>query len=118
MNFEWAHLMIALSSAGVGALTGLVVGVWRVARIEGQIKDDFKNCIQETKAEIEGRVEALVGQFQDTFAALRQKINDVELQTERLFVSKSGFDEFRKEYREDMASLMRKIDHITVRTDR
>lgn len=118
MNFEWANLTIALASAGVGALTGLVVGVWHVARIEGQIKDDFKKCIDETKTEIEGRVEALVGQFQDTFAALRQKINDVELQTERLFVSKSGFDEFRKEYRDDMKSLMKKIDHITARADR
>lgn len=118
MNFEWAHLVIGAAAASFGAIGGLVAGVWRVARIEGQIKEDFKTCIDDTKTEIEDKVENLVGQFQDTFAALRQKINDVELQTERLFVSKSGFDEFRKEYREDMANLMRKIDHITVRADR
>lgn len=118
MNFEWAHIVIAIVSLIFGGGTGLAAGVWRVARIEGKVRDDFKKCIDETKDAIEAKVEALVGQFQDTFSALRQKINDVELQTERLFVSKSGFDEFRKEYREDMASLMKKIDHITVRADR
>lgn len=118
MVFEWVHLIIGLASAIFGGGAGLAAGVWKVARIEGQIKEEFKAYIDETKTGIEERVEALVGQFQDTFAALRQKINDVELHTERLFVSKAGFDEFRKEYREDMASLMRKIDHITVRADR
>jgi uncharacterized protein YjbJ (UPF0337 family) len=118
MNIDWVHVVVALVSAIFGGGTGLAAGVWRVARIEGKVKDDFKKCIDETRDDIEAKVEALVGQFQDTFAALRQKINDVELQTERLFVSKSGFDEFRKEYREDMSSLMRKIDHITVRADR
>lgn len=118
MIFEWTHLILSIASAILGGGAGLAAGVWKVARIEGQIKEDFKTAIDETRTEIEDKVEALVGQFQDTFAALRQKINDVELQTERLFVSKSGFDEFRKEYREDMASLMRKIDHITARADR
>lgn len=118
MNFEWAHVVIGLISLLIGAAGGLIGGTYRVARIEGQIREDFKQCIDETKDEIEAKVEALVGQFHETFAGIRQKINDVELQTERLFVSKSGFDEFRKEYREDMASLMKKIDHITVRADR
>lgn len=118
MNFEWMHVIIGLVSAVFGGGAGLVTGVWRVARIEGQVREDFKKCIEETKDNIESKVEALVAQFQETFSGLRQKINDVELQTERTFVSKAGFDEFRKEYREDMSSLMKKIDHITVRADR
>lgn len=118
MNFEWMHVAIGLVSAIFGGGAGLVAGVWRVAHIEQKVRDDFKFCIDETKREIEDKVEALVGQFHDTFSALRQKINDVELGMEKNFVSKDGFNEFRREYREDMASLMKKIDHITVRADR
>lgn len=118
MNFEWIHVIIGIVSAIGGGGAGIVAGTWRVARIEGQVREDFDKCIDEAKENLEAKVEGLVEQFQETFSALRQKINDVELQTERQFVSKAGFDEFRKEYREDMANLMRKIDHITVRADR
>jgi hypothetical protein len=118
MNLEWAHVIVAIVSAIAGGGAGLVAGVWRVAHIEQALRIDFQKSIDEAETKIEGKVEELVGQFTDTFAALRQKINDVELHTEQRFVSKAGFDDFRREYREDMSSLMKKIDHITVRTDR
>lgn len=112
MNFEWIHVAIGLVSAIFGGGAGLATGVWRVARIEGKVRDEFKQCIDETKREIEEKVEALVGQFQETFQALRQKINDVELESERGFVAKEGFDEFRREYREDMRLLNDKLDRM------
>lgn len=118
LSFEWVHLAIGVASAAFGAVGGLVAGVWRVARIEQGIRDDYVRRIGALKDDIEVKVESLVGQFQDTFAALRQKINDVELQTEKLFMSKDGFNDFRREYREDMSNLMAKIDHITMRADR
>ena len=58
-------------------------------------------------------------QFRDTFTALRQKINDVELGTEKHFVSKQGFESFlaeyredRKERREDMKTVMQKLNRM------
>jgi len=46
------------------------------------------------------------------FSAIRQKINDVEINAERSFVSKRDFDEWRSEYREDMRDLKQSIASI------
>jgi hypothetical protein len=118
MNFEWAHVIIGFVSALAGGGAGLIAGVWRVAHIEQELERGFQAKISAVKDGLEEKVESLVVQFEESFKGLRQKINDVELQTERLFMSKDGFNDFRKEYREDMQSLMKKIDHITVRADR
>lgn len=112
MNLDWLHVIIGLISGCAGAAGGLVAGVWRIAHIEQGIREDFQAAIARTEHEIEAKVEALVGQFQEAFSGLRQKINDVELQTEREFVGKSGFEDFRKEYREDVRNLMDKIDRM------
>jgi hypothetical protein len=116
-NLEWINLAIGLISAVFGGGAGLIAGVWRVSHIEQSIRGEFHNLVETSKEELEEKVETLVGQFRETFQALRQKIGDVELNTERLFVSKDGFNDFRREYREDMQSLMQKIDHISMRAD-
>lgn len=54
------------------------------------------------------------GDFGETLKGLRQKINDVELDTERRFVAKDDFNDFREEYREDMRDLKKKIDAMAV----
>lgn len=113
--FEWLHVVIALVFGLGGAVGGLIGGVWRVAHIEQAIRTDFKKCIDETEKQIEGRLNALVDQFRETFTALREKINLVEMQQVRDFVDKDGFDEFRREYREDMRDLKGKVDGIMKR---
>lgn len=115
MNFEWVHVVIGVISAFVGAVGGLIAGVWRVAHIEQAMREDFKLSIDKIKDDIDLKVESLVGQFGESFKALRQKISDVELNTEKHFLSKDGFSEFRKEYREDMTKLMEKIDAMNTR---
>lgn len=116
--FEWLHIIIATVSLLAGALGGLITGVWRAARIEQSVRADFRKCIGETEKEIGERLKALAGQFRDTFTALREKINMVELRMVSEFVHENHLTEFRKEYREDMVNLMKKIDHITERADR
>lgn len=115
MNLDWLHVIIGLISGTAGAAGGLIGGVWRIAHIEQSIREDFQQAIARTEHEIEAKVETLVGQFQEAFAGMRQKINDVELQTEREFVSKSGFEEFRREWRADLKNLNDKLDRITAR---
>lgn len=113
--FEWIHLAIALISLLAGALGGLATGVWRVAQIEGRLKLWFKDSISECEKRFEDKVELAREAFDETLKGLRQKINDVELETERNlrnFVLKPDFDDFRKEYREDMRDLKNSIAQI------
>lgn len=120
---EQVHLIIAVIAASVAAVGGLIGGVWRVSRIEQGIRDDFKKDIADVENEARDRViaaearcaadiKAAGGIFDETLKGLRQKINDVELEMVRGFVSKPDFDEFRKEYREDMRDLKASIASI------
>ncbi len=118
MNFEWVHLVVGVVSGCFGAVSGLVAGVWRVAHLHAAMREDFKKQIDKVKDDVDAKVESLVPQFEESFKALRQKINDVELNTEKFFLSKDGFNEFRKEYREDMKTLMDKIDAMNTRPRR
>lgn len=112
MSLDWVHLAVAVVSAIIGAFSGLVAGVWRVARIDQAIRIDFNDLMSAARTATNAKIETLVGQFQDSFAALRQKINDVELNTEKHFMSKDGFAEFRDEYRRNMELVFEKLDRL------
>ena len=90
-EFDFVHVIIGGLSAAVGAAGGLIAGVWRVAHIEQDIRKDF---------------DQMVGN-------IRQRINEVELEAQRNFVAKPDFEDFRKEYREDMRDLKNSIAHIS-----
>jgi hypothetical protein len=111
--FEWLHLAIALVSVFAGALGGLAAVVWRIARIEGRMKLCFKTDLSECEKRFAQKVEKATEAFDETLKGLRQKINDVELETVRGFVAKGDFDDFRAEYREDMRDLKNSIAQIT-----
>jgi hypothetical protein len=113
VSLEWVHVIIGGLSAIGGAGAGLIAGVWRVARIEGRLKLSFQTSIRECEQRFEDKVDQVTQSFDETLKGLRQKINDVELETERGFVAKGDFDDFRKEYREDMRDLKSSIAGIT-----
>jgi hypothetical protein len=115
MNLEWAHVVIGAGSAIIGGAAGLVAGVWRVAHIEQDLRKEFSQDIAEATHELGEELRTLAGNFDETLRALRQKINDVELNTEKSFVAKPDFDDFRKEYREDMRDLKGSIAGISRR---
>lgn len=104
---------IAFASALVGAVGGLIAGVWRVARIEQEVRKDLTEQIDEAIRVHDDRLQAIAAQFDETLKGLRQKINDVELSTERHFVAKMDFDDFRKEYRVDMRDLKQSIAELS-----
>lgn len=105
MSAEWAAAIIAMVGVIAATFSGLAAGIWRAARIEGEVKGDLRQEIAEAVHEMTGRYTEAIDQFDETLRALRQKINDVELETHKHFVSKPEFDDFRKEYREDMRDL-------------
>lgn len=112
LNLEWAHVIFAAAGAFVGGVSGLVTGVWRVARIEGRLKLSFQTSINDCEKRFEEKVDQATEQFDETLKGLRQKINSVELETARGFVPKGDFDDFRAEYREDMRDLKNSIAQI------
>ena len=73
----------------------------------------FRTAISESETKIEEKVDLARESFDETLKGLRQKINDVELNSERSFVAKGDFDDFRKEYREDMRDLKSSIAAIS-----
>lgn len=110
--FEWIHLAIALISVLAGALGGLATGVWRVAQIDGRLRLYVQKSIVECEKRFEEKVRRATEAFDETLKGLRQKINDVELETVKGFVAKGDFDDFRAEYREDMRDLKNSIAQI------
>lgn len=120
-GIEWLHGVVAGVAAILGAAGGFIGGVWRVARIEpslklkmqhdlGSMENDMREQITLAEHLIVGKIEEAASNFDETLKALRQKINDVELEMVRGYVSRPYFDEFRREYREDMRMIMTKLD--------
>ena len=127
MSVEWVHIALIIVGWMVGAAIGVITGTWKlastvantVARLEKEIRRDFSDRearlyekIAGAIADREARLGDLAEQFDETLKALRQKINDVELNTTRYFAAKGEFDNFRAEYRVDMKDLKKDISEI------
>jgi mevalonate pyrophosphate decarboxylase len=126
----WTRIGIQISGYAASSLVGGLVGIWQwgrsSAKAEQSIKDDYdakivalrewaRASMSESEKSATARNELLVEQFKESFDGIRRQIDQLRLDTEREFMQKEDFREFRKEYREDMATLMKKIDHITAR---
>jgi len=112
-GIDWEHAIIGIVSTILGAVSGLIAGIWRVAHIEQGLRLDFTQDIAESTNELSQKLTDLANHFDETLRGLRQKINDVELDTAKNFVSKPDFDDFRKEYREDIRDLKNSIAGIS-----
>lgn len=111
-SIDWLHLLYVVMAGVVGGISGLVAGIWRMARFEPELRREITQEIAETAHELEQKIDNEVGNFGETLHALREKINEVELHIERKFVDKEDFNDFRKEWREDMRELKESIGKI------
>ena len=117
---DWLKIAVQSGAALLSGIAGLFIGVWQAghkrgkedAAIEERLRQEISDEIGRLREELMKAIaavadnrELLVGQFHDSFAAIRQKVKDVELDMERRFLEKGEFDDFRKEYREDMRDL-------------
>ncbi len=109
MSLEWAHVIFAGGGAVIGAVIGLITGVWRLAHIEQDIRKDFAEEIAAAVQEREEKLGELADQFDETLRALREKINSVELNTVKFFVPKVDLERFLDEYRHDMRDLKKSL---------
>lgn len=112
IDLEWAHALAAVVGAAAGACSAIFMSGWRLGKIEGRLNLNFNTSIAASEKRIEDKVEQARMAFDETLKGLRQKINDVELETERTFLPKGDFDDFRKEWREDIRDIKTRIDNI------
>ncbi len=127
MAEEWLKLGISFGASLISGAVGMIAGVWRAGRAsakrEQEVKDDYDSKIRALGDEMrkamadhekasEGRVDLLVDQFQESFNGLRRQIDSDRLHTEREFMRKEDFRDFRDEYREDIREIKAKIDNV------
>lgn len=112
MNLEWAHAVAAIIGACFGVASSLFTGGWRFGRIEGRLKLHVQETMIDSEKRLEAKLDTATSAFDETLRALRQKINDVELNSERRYLLKDEFSDFRTEYRQDMARIFSKLDSL------
>lgn len=112
MNWDWLNGVFGAVGAMIGAGIALATSVWRIARIDSEIRKDLTQEFAEAMQELGLKVEKAGHEFDETLRGLREKINSVELDAYKNFVAKSDFDDFRREYREDMRDLKHSMAEI------
>lgn len=104
--------MIALAAFIFTVAGTLATVVWRLRSIQAELKEEFRTDIAAAEKETADRLQAIVSGFRDTFAALREKINLVELNTEREFISKDTFSAVTGEIKDALVRMEGKIDKL------
>lgn len=111
-GIDWLHIFYVAVGGAVGGISGLLVGIWRMARFEPDLRKKITQEISDATKPLHEKIENEVGNFDETLRGLREKINNVELHIERKFVGKEDFNGFRDEWREDMRDLKKNIGLI------
>ena len=117
------HALSGLGGSLVGGLAAVGAFLFKAGGKEPEMRLDFQNSLSAAEKLVEDKIDAatkegetkmdaFVTQFHESFSALRQKINDVELNTAKSFVPKADFEDFRREYREDRNRMFQKLDNL------
>lgn len=124
---DWTKLAIETGVALVSGAAGVIGGIWRAGRASvhrenavkedyrskiGALEDDMRKALATHEATSAARVDGLVEQFKESFIGMRRQMDDDKLYTEREFMRKDDFRDFREEYREDMRDLKKSIADI------
>ena len=117
---DWARLGLETNASLLSGVGGLIVGAWKwgrnSVRAEHAIKDDYNSKIRALREEVRTSMasqaqksadenDLLVSQFKESFEGMRRQIDEHRFYTEKDFVKKEDFRDFREEYRDDMRDL-------------
>lgn len=120
---DWVEIAIKALAALAGGIVGIFVAVWKWGRDSAKAEQAVKNQITALRDEVrtemaaqatksEARTDLLVEQFKETFDGIRRQIDEHRYYTEKDFLKKEDFKDFREEYREDMRDLKASIAGI------
>lgn len=113
------HISTYLTIAGFALNLGVIVvgGIWKLSQLEGSLR----KAIEDSRKEIDDRIDVQAREFGETVAALRQKIHEIELHAANNFVRRDGFYKvkeelsaelrsFHDEVKDDLRRLEEKVD--------
>ncbi len=127
-EIEWGKIAIEAGISLASGIVGAVGWIWKrgrnSARAEQAVKDDYNAKISALRDEmrttmathalkVEDGNDLLVSQFKESFEGMRRQIDEHKFYTEKDFLKKEDFKEFRDEYREDMRDLKASIASIS-----
>src|ERR1041385_233038 len=99
----WDHASTIITIASfVFTAAGMLVGV--TLRLSGVVSE-LKDAIKTSKDEVEARQDVITKQFGETVAALRQKVNDVELDTAKTYMRRESFYQVKAEMSAEIKDL-------------
>ncbi len=125
---EWLDIAIKAAIGLASGFGGMLVGAWKwgqqTAKKEQAVKDDYTKMVGDLREEVRtamtafakdanNRNDALVDQFKESFDGIRRQIDEHRFYTEKEFLKKEDFRDFRDEYREDMRDLKASIAGIS-----
>lgn len=128
MAGEWTDLALKAAISLASLIGGIFLGVWRWGRYsatsEQAVKDDYDEKIKQLREEMRTamaeqakqsaeRTDDLVHQFKESFDGIRRQMDDHRFYTEKDFMRKEDFRDFREEYRDDMRDIKAAIASIT-----
>ena len=126
-DLDWVKIAIEAASPLISGTIGVIVGAWRGGRRSAQhdqrVKEDYERQIDELRDETRksmgayekaatARNDLFAEQAKEAFAGIRRQIDELRLDTEKRFLPKNDFADWRKEYREDMRDLKESIADI------
>ncbi len=124
---DWVRLGLEAGASLLSGIGGLIVGAWKwgrnSVRAEQAVKDDYNSKIRALREEMMKAMatqaqkstdgsDMLVSQFKESFEGMRRQIDEHRFYTEKDFVKKEDFKDFREEYRDDMRDLKAAIANI------
>lgn len=123
MAGEWIDIAVKVGLALSSGVAGGLYSVWQWGRSSAQaeqaVKDQITTLREEVRKEMttqatksEARTDLLVEQFKETFDGIRRQIDEHRYYTEKDFLKKEDFKDFREEYREDMRDIKTAIANI------
>ena len=128
MALDWIEVAVKAGIPLASGVVGAFVGAWRWGRssaeAEQAVKDDYNTKIRALREEMRAAMAAhtlkaddgsdlLVSQFKEAFEGIRRQIDEHRFYTEKDFMKKEDFRDFRDEYREDMRDLKASIAGIS-----
>lgn len=100
------NLLLLAAGFVLQAIGLAVVGTWQLSRVETALRVE----ITKSKDEIEERQDTHLRHTGETISALRQKINDVQLESAQTYMRRDGFYQVQQQIVADMKELGKKID--------
>ena len=98
--------LVTVAAFALNLVVTIIVGTWRLSRMQVELIEK----INAARSEVEDRQDSFVEQIRETFAALRQKVADVELYASNNYMRSDGFYIAKREITDEIKSVGITID--------